>query len=87
MIGSAPIGRVEVLTVATPLARVDVPRAVEPLVKVTVPVVFDGRDAVKTTDWLAGDGLSDEDRVSFGEALVTVCVVVPVAGLLFVSPP
>jgi hypothetical protein len=72
---------------AIPLTKVDVPRVVEPLVKVTVPVVFDGRDAVNTTDWLAKDGLSDEDKVSFGEALVTVCVAVPVAGLLFVSPP
>jgi hypothetical protein len=50
MIGSAPIGRVAVLTVATPFAKADVPRTVEPLVKVTVPVAFDGRDAVKTTD-------------------------------------
>ena len=50
MIPSAPIGKVEVLTVANPLARVDVPRVVEPLVKVTVPVAFDGRDAVKITD-------------------------------------
>jgi hypothetical protein len=87
VIGSTPIGRVDVLTVATPFVKVDVPRVVEPLVKVTVPVVFDGRDAVNTTDWLAGDGLSDEDKVSFGEALVTVWVVVPVAGLLLVSPP
>jgi hypothetical protein len=87
VIALAAIGRVEVLTVAIPLAKVEVPRTVEPLVKVTVPVALDGTEAVNTTNWLAADGLIDDDSVSAGEAFVTVCVVEPVAGLLFVSPP
>ena len=33
------------------------------------------------------EGLTEETRVSAGEALVTVCVVVPVAELLVASPP
>jgi hypothetical protein len=42
---------------------------------------------VKVTDWLKLDGFTEEVRTTAGAALVTVCVVVPVAGLLFVSPP
>ena len=43
--------------------------------------------AVKVTDWLTLDGFSEEVKRDVGVALLTVCVVVPVAGLLFVSPP
>lgn len=50
MTGSAPAGRIEVLTDATPLDRVPVPSEVEPLVKTTVPVVLVGSVAVKVTD-------------------------------------
>jgi hypothetical protein len=48
--GSFPVGRVEVDTVAEPLASVVVPRTVAPLVKVTVPVTPEGSEAVKVTD-------------------------------------
>jgi hypothetical protein len=66
---------------------VDVPSTVLPLVNVTVPVTPDCRVAVKVTDWPVFDGLSEETRPTVGCALFTVWVVVPVAGLLFVSPP
>ena len=84
---SLPAGNVDKVTVATPLLTAGVPRTIAPLVKVTVPVVFVGSVAVKVTDWLKVEGLIDEARVSAGEALVTVCVVVPVAELLVASPP
>ena len=87
MIGSAPVGRMEVLIDATPLLRVDVPSVVEPLVKVTVPVALLGSVAVKVTDWLRVDGFAEEARVSVGDAFVTVWVAVPVAELFVASPP
>lgn len=74
------------VTVATPFVTADVPRTVAPFVKVTVPVVFVGSVAVKVTDWPNVEGLMEEARVSAGEALVTVCVVVPVAELFVASP-
>ena len=74
-------------TVAVPLVSVDVPSVVEPLVNVTVPVTPDGRVAMKVTDWPEVEGLVEEVRVTTGAALFTVWVVVPVAGLLFESPP
>jgi hypothetical protein len=77
----------EVVNVATPLLIAPVPRVVEPSRNVTVPVVFAGRVAVKVTDWPKVEGLTDDVRPTAGDALVTVCVVEPVAGLLFVSPP
>jgi hypothetical protein len=85
--GWTPAVRVEVVNVAMPLLIVPVPSVVEPSRKVMVPVVFAGRVAVKVTDWLKLDGFTEEVRTTAGAALVTVCVVVPVAGLLFVSPP
>lgn len=72
--------------VAIPLLIVPVPRVVEPSKKVTVPVVTVGTEAVKVTDWLTADGFSDDVRTMAGVSLLTVCVVLPVAGLLFVSP-
>jgi hypothetical protein len=82
-----PALSVEVVKVAVPLLIVPVPRVVEPSKKVTVPVVTVGTDAVKVTDWLTEEGFSDDVRRMVGVSLLTVCVVVPVAGLLFVSPP
>jgi len=70
-----------------PLLIAPVPSTVEPSRKVTVPVVFVGRVAVKVTDWLKLDGLTDDVSTTAGDALLTVCVVDPVAGLLLVSPP
>ena len=75
------------VNVAAPLLIVPVPSVVEPSRKVIVPVVFADRVAVKVTDWLKLDGFSEEVNTTVGAALVTVCVVDPVAGLLFVSPP
>ena len=85
--GSLPIGRVEVVAVAVPPDKVETPREVLPLVNVTVPVTPDGTVAVKVTDWPLVEGFVDEVRVTTGVAFVTVCEVVPVAGLLFESPP
>ena len=85
--GWTPALSVEVVKVAVPLFIVPVPRVVEPSKKVAVPVVTVGTEAVKVTDWLTADGFNDDVRTIAGVSLLTVCVVVPVAGLLFVSPP
>jgi hypothetical protein len=82
-----PALRVEVVKDAVPLLMAPVPRAVEPSKNVTVPVVPVETVAVKVTDWLTLDGFSEEISETVGVALLTVCVVVPVAGPLFVSPP
>jgi hypothetical protein len=66
---------------------VPVPIDVEPSRKVTVPVTFTGRLAVKVTAWFTLEGFSDEVSDTAGVALVTVWVVLAVAGLLLVSPP
>ena len=81
------MGGVDVVAVAAPPANVEVPKTVAPLVNVTVPVTPDGRVAVKVTDWPAVEGFREEVRVTPGVALLTIWVVVPVAGLLFESPP
>jgi hypothetical protein len=78
---------VEVVKVAAPLPIVPKPRVAEPSRKVTVPVTPDGTVAVKVTDWLKVDGFSEDVSMTVGVGLLTVCVVVPVAGALFVSPP
>src|SRR5271154_6078185 len=78
---------VEVVSVAVPLLTAPVPRIVEPSKNVIVPVAFVGMVAVKITAWVTLEGLTDEVSDTVGVALVTVCVVLPVAGLLFVSPP
>jgi hypothetical protein len=85
--GSFPTGRVNVVAVAVPPDRVETPSDVAPLVNVTVPVTPDGRVAVKVTDCPLVEGFVDDVRVTTGVAFVTVCEVVPVAGLLFESPP
>jgi hypothetical protein len=82
-----PAFRVEVVKVAVPLLIVPVPRLAEPSKKVTVPVTPVVIEAVKVTDWLTEDGFSDDVRRTVGVSLLTVCVVVPVAEPLFVSPP
>lgn len=84
--GSLPTGSVDVVAVATPPANVDVPKAVAPLLNVTVPVTPDARVAVKVTDWPALEGLADEVRLMAVATLLTVCVMVAVAELLFPSP-
>jgi hypothetical protein len=85
--GSLPTGSEDVVALAAPPATVDVAKTVAPLVNVTVPVAPDGREAVKVTDWPVVDGLVEEVSVTTGVALLTVWLVVPVAGLLFESPP
>ena len=78
---------VEVVKVAVPLAIVPVPRVAEPSRKVTVPVTPAATVAVKVTDWLKVDGFSEDVSETVVVVLLAVCVVVPVAGPLFVSPP
>ena len=78
---------VEVVKVAVPLAIAPAPRVDEPSRKVTVPVTPAGTVAVKVTDWLKVDGFSEDISETVVVALLTICVVVPVAGPLFVSPP
>ena len=82
-----PALSVEVVKVAVPLLIVPVPRIVEPSEKVTVPITPVVIEAVKVTDWLTADGFSDDIKLMAGVSLLTVCVVVPVPGPLFVSPP
>jgi hypothetical protein len=77
----------DVVAVAAPPVSVDVPNTVAPLVNVTVPVTPEVRVAVKVTDCPDVEGLVEEIRVTTGVALFTVWLVVPVAGLLFESPP
>jgi hypothetical protein len=83
----APALSVEVVKVAVPLLIVPVPIVVEPSRKVTEPVTPVATEAVNVTAWLTVDGLSEDVSATVGVALPTVCVVVPVAGPLFVSPP
>lgn len=77
----------ELVSIAVPFLIVPVPRIVEPSRNVMVPVTFAGSVAVKVTDWPTVEGLADEVSVTAGAAFVTIWVVFPVAGLLFVSPP
>jgi hypothetical protein len=85
--GSLPAGSEDVVVVATPPVSVDVPNTVAPFVNVTVPVTAVGSVAVKVTDWPGVEGFTEEVKVTVGVALLTTCVVDPVAGLLFESPP
>ena len=81
------MGSEDVVAATVPPANVEVPKTVAPLVNVTVPVTPDGSVAVKVTDWPAVEGFREEVRVTPGVAFETIWVVVPVAGLLFESPP
>jgi len=85
--GLLPAGSVDVVSVADPPVNGDVPKSEAPLVNVTVPVTPEGSVAVKVTDWPGVEGLAEEVSVTTGVALLTICVVDPVAGLLFESPP
>jgi hypothetical protein len=76
-----------VVKVAVPPLIVPVPTVVEPSRKVTVPVTPVVIEAVNVTAWLKLDGLSEDVSAMAGVTLLTVCVVVPVPGLLLVSPP
>jgi hypothetical protein len=82
-----PAFSVEVVKVAVPPVIVPVPRLVEPSRKLTVPVTPVVIDAVKVTDWFTVDGFWEDVSRMVGVSLLTVCVVVPVPGPLFVSPP
>ena len=84
---SLPMRSEDVVAVAAPPVSVDVPNVVAPLVNVTVPVTPVGSVAVNVTDWPGVEGFVEETSVTVGVALLTVCVVDPVAGLLFESPP
>ena len=69
--GSPPIGKVEVETLAVPPLSVEVPRAVLPLVNVTVPVTPLGTLAVRVTDCPVVDGFKEDVKVTVGVALPT----------------
>jgi hypothetical protein len=86
VIVSVPAGKVDVVTVAIPLDKTGEPKMVDPAVKVTVPVTFAGSVAVKVTDWLVTEGLTEDESVTAGDALLTDCVVDPLAELLVASP-
>jgi hypothetical protein len=76
-----------VVRVVTPPFKVPVPRTVVPSRNVIVPVAPVGAVAVKVTDWLMIDGLSEDVTVTVGAALTTVTMTGgEVAGLLFASP-
>ena len=87
VIGSEPTDSDEVVAVATPLTKVGEPRMIEPAAKVTVPVVSAETVAVKVTAWPATEGLTEDDSVTVGDALLTICVVEPLAELFVASPP
>ena len=87
MIGWDPTVNVLVVSVVTPPFKVPVPRTVAPSRNVIVPVAPLGAVAVKVTDWLMIDGLSEDVTVTVGAAFTTVTMTEgEVAGLLFASP-
>ena len=77
----------EVVKVAFPPLIVAVPRTVEPSKKLTAPVEPVVIEAVKVMDWFTMDGFCEDVKTMLGVSLLTVCVVVPVAAPLLVSPP
>jgi hypothetical protein len=87
VIGWDPTVNVLVVRVVTPPFKVPVPRTVAPSRNVIVPVAPLGAVAVKVTDWLMIDGLSDDVTVTVGAALPTVTTTGgETAGLLLASP-
>ena len=87
MIGWEPTTNVLVVKVVRPPFKVPVPRTVAPSRNVIVPVAPVGAAAVKLTDWLMMEGLSEDVTVTVGAALTTVTTTVgDVAGLLLASP-
>ena len=76
-----------VVRVARPLFKVPVPRMVAPSRNVIVPVAPVGAVAVKVTDWLMIEGLSDDVTTTVGAPLTTVTTTGgEMAGLLLASP-
>jgi hypothetical protein len=87
VIGWDPTINVLVVRVATPLFKVPVPRTVAPSRNVIVPVAPVGAVAVKVTDWLTIEGLSDDVTTTVGAPLTTVTTTGgEMAGLLLASP-
>jgi hypothetical protein len=87
VIGWGPTINVLVVRVASPPLNVPVPRTVAPSRNVIAPVAPVGAVAVKVTDWLTIEGLSDDVTVTVGAALTTVTMTGgEVAGLLLASP-
>jgi hypothetical protein len=87
VIGWDPTINVLVVRVASPLLKVPVPRTVAPSRNVIVPVAPVGAVAVKITDWLTIEGLSDDVTATVGAALTTVTTTGgEMAGLLLASP-
>ena len=83
-----PTINVLVARVARPLFKVPVPRTVAPSKNVIVPVAPVGAVAVKVTDWLMIEGLSDDVTATVGVPLTTVCERgAEAAELWFESPP
>jgi len=76
-----------VVKVVWPLFKVPVPRIVDPSRNVIVPVALVGAVAVKVTDWLTIEGLSEDVTATVGAVFTTVIETGgEVAGLLFASP-
>jgi hypothetical protein len=87
VIGWEPTINVLVVRVARPPFKVPVPRTVAPSKNVIVPVAPVWTVAVKVTDWLTTDGLSDDVTATVGADFTTVTMTVgEVAGLLLASP-
>ena len=76
-----------VVRVVRPPLKVPVPRTVAPSKNVIVPLASVGAVAVKVTDWLTIEGLSDDVTATVGAALTTVTTTGgEMAGLLLASP-
>jgi hypothetical protein len=87
VIGWDPTINVLVVKVTSPLFKVPVPRTVVPSKNVIVPVAPVGAVAVKVTDWLMIEGLSDDVTTTVGAPLTTVTTTGgETAGLLLASP-
>jgi hypothetical protein len=67
-----PTRRVEVVNVAVVPEITPVPMVVEPSRKVTVPVLPEGKVAVKVTDCVYVEGLTEELRTTLETVAVTV---------------
>src|SRR5258708_19847939 len=82
-----PTIKVLVVRVVRPPLKVPVPRTVDPSRNVIVPVARVGAVAVKVTDWLTIEGLSDDVTTTVGAPLTTVTTTGgETAGLLLASP-
>src|SRR5258708_39252252 len=82
-----PTIKVLVVRVVRPPLKVPVPRTVAPSRTVIVPVAPVGAVAVKVTDWLMIEGLSEDVTTTVGAPLTTVTTTGgEMAGLLLASP-